>query len=84
MLRRNRKEIHFQKYDIKGVPLLLCQFLYTHNEHTNSLISFAAKNTKNIILLYNIHFQEEISKMNNLKFKPSIILKYNVNKGGVD
>ena len=84
MMRKNRKEIPDQMKDIKGVPILSCRYLYTHSEYTNTLLSFVAKKTKNIVLLSNIHFQEEVPKINNPKSKPLMILDYNAHKSGVD
>ena len=50
----------------------------------NMLDSCMSKKTNNVILLSNIHFNNEITKLNNPILKPKILLDCNANKSSVD
>ena len=82
-MRKIRRDISNELRDFKGIALYSSRFLFAH-ESMNMLVSYIAKKTKNVILLSNIHFNDEIPKLNNPKLKPKIILDYNANKSGVD
>ena len=83
MLRNFRREIPTDMRDIKGQSLFSSRFLYNY-ESNNTLISYVAKKTKNVILLSNVHFDDAIPLLKNPKFKPEVIFDYNAHKSGVD
>ena len=59
MMRNIRREIPNELRDFKGISLYSSRFLFAH-ESMNMLVSYIAKKTKNVILLSNIHFIDEI------------------------
>ncbi|XP_067102695.1 piggyBac transposable element-derived protein 4-like [Osmerus mordax] len=59
--------------------VLSSQFAFTP---TTTLVSYLAKKNKNVLLMSTRHTDAEISDRND--GKPTIVLDYNLNKGGVD
>ncbi|XP_067108275.1 LOW QUALITY PROTEIN: piggyBac transposable element-derived protein 4-like [Osmerus mordax] len=78
-VRKNRAELLSELLTTKTRRVLSSQFAFTP---TTTLVSYLAKKNKNVLLMSTRHTDAEISYRNN--GKPTIVLDYNLNKGGVD
>ncbi|XP_062308098.1 piggyBac transposable element-derived protein 4-like [Osmerus eperlanus] len=78
-VRKNRAELPSELLTTKTRRVLSSQFAFTP---TTTLVSYLAKKNKNVLLMSTRHTDAEISDRND--GKPTIVLDYNLNKGGVD
>ncbi|XP_062305998.1 uncharacterized protein LOC134029314 [Osmerus eperlanus] len=78
-VRKNRAELLSELLTTKTQRVLSSQFAFTP---TTTLVSYLAKKNKNVLLMSTRHTDAEISDRND--GKPTIVLDYNLNKGGVD
>ncbi|XP_067115864.1 piggyBac transposable element-derived protein 4-like [Osmerus mordax] len=78
-VRKNRSELPTELLATNRRRVLSSQFAFTP---TTTLVSYLAKKKKNVLLMSTRHTDAEISDRDD--GKPTIILDYNRNKGGVD
>ncbi|XP_062310092.1 piggyBac transposable element-derived protein 4-like [Osmerus eperlanus] len=78
-VRKNRAELPSELLTTKTRRVLSSQFAFTP---TTTLVSYLTKKNTNVLLMSTHHTDAEISDRND--GKPTIVLDYNLNKGGVD
>lgn len=78
-VRRNKPELPPTLVTTRGREVFSSKFAFTHD---TTVVSYMPKKNKNVILMSTLHKAAEISTREDRK--PTMILEYNANKGGVD
>ncbi|XP_040268703.1 piggyBac transposable element-derived protein 4-like [Bufo bufo] len=78
-IKKNKPELHTEILQVKERAPLSSKFAFTD---TTTVVSYCPKNNNNVILMSTFHKDAAVSSRSDKK--PTIILDYNKNKGGVD
>ncbi|XP_029995668.1 piggyBac transposable element-derived protein 4-like isoform X2 [Sphaeramia orbicularis] len=78
-VKKNKPELPAEILQVKDRAPLSSKFAFTD---TTTVVSYCPKKTKNVILMSTLHKDAAVSSGSDKK--PTIILDYNKNKGGVD